>query len=190
MARNTIPELDYLTQVCFELYESETKTEPGANPDDPNVSSYSIRISISPGCHSNDPLYMSLDSKHCIGCASRKGLTGHLDWKYVVETLRDKFHRVKLPSKFIPINLGEASLQRGGPGASPLAINGDRGAIAGAIIEEALEIEMRDEEEEEEDKDEYEEALEEDSELEEALESESESESVEEGGVDIGGRTV
>lgn len=186
MARNTIPELDYLTQVCFELYESETKTEPGANPDDPNVSSYSIRISISPGCHSNDPLYMSLDSKHCIGCASRKGLTGHLDWKYVVETLRDKFHRVKLPSKFIPINLGEASLQRGGPGAGPPGINGDRGAMTDAIIEEALEIEMRDEEEE--DKDEYEEGLEEESELGE--EPESGSESVEEGGVEIGGRTV
>lgn len=125
---------------------------------------------------------MSLDSKHCIGCASRKGLTGHLDWKYVVETLRDKFHRVKLPSKFIPINLGEASLQRGGPGASPSGINGDRGAMTNAIIEEALEIEMRDEEE---DKDEYEEGLEEDCE-----ELESESESVEEGGVEIGGRTV
>lgn len=179
MARNTIPELDYLTQVCFELYESETKTEPGANPDDPNVSSYSIRISISPGCHSNDPLYMSLDSKHCIGCASRKGLTGHLDWKYVVETLRDKFHRVKLPSKFIPINLGEASLQRGGPGAGPPVISGDRAPMSEAIIEEALEIEMRDE---------YEDALEEESELESELESGFES--VEEGGVEIGRETT
>lgn len=183
MARNTIPELDYLTQVCFELYESETKTEPGANPDDPNVSSYSIRISISPGCHSNDPLYMSLDSKHCIGCASRKGLTSHLDWKYVIETLRDKFHRVKLPSKFIPINLGEASLQRGGPGASLPEVNGDRAPIADSIIEEAVEIEMQDEEEEE--KGEYEEALEEESEME--LELGSGSESVEDGGVEIGG---
>lgn len=179
MARNTIPELDYLTQVCFELYESETKTEPGANPDDPNVSSYSIRISISPGCHSNDPLYMSLDSKHCIGCASRKGLTGHLDWKYVVETLRDKFHRVKLPSKFIPINLGEASLQRGGPGAGPPVTSGDRAPMSEMIIEEALEIEIRDE---------YEDALGEESELE--SEPESGFESIEEGGVEIGGETA
>lgn len=179
MARNTIPELDYLTQVCFELYESETKTEPGANPDDPNVSSYSIRISISPGCHSNDPLYMSLDSKHCIGCASRKGLTGHLDWKYVVETLRDKFHRVKLPSKFTPINLGEASLQRGGPGAGPPVTSGDRAPMSEVIIEEALEIEIRDE---------YEDALGEESELE--SEPESGFESVEEGGVEIGGETA
>ncbi|KAL7276659.1 inositol hexakisphosphate and diphosphoinositol-pentakisphosphate kinase [Rhizina undulata] len=112
MQRNAIPELDYLTQICFELYESETKREPGATPADPNTSSYSIRISISPGCHSNDPLDMHLDSKHCIGCSPRKSLTSHLDWKYVIETLREKFDRVKLPKKFIPINLGEASVKK------------------------------------------------------------------------------
>ncbi|RPB17027.1 hypothetical protein P167DRAFT_203770 [Morchella conica CCBAS932] len=150
MARNTIPELDYLTQICFELYESETKTEPGENPDDPNVSSYSIRVSISPGCHSNDPLYMSLDSKHCIGCAPRKSLTSHLDWKYVVETLREKFHRVKLPSKFIPINLGEASMKRNGSMKNGITGNDERddslrGAVANSTIEEAVEIEYEDE---------------------------------------------
>ncbi|PWW72987.1 hypothetical protein C7212DRAFT_285522 [Tuber magnatum] len=112
MERNAIPELDYLTQICFELLESETKDQPGDSPGEPNTSSYSIRVSISPGCHSKDPLDMHLDAKHCIGCAPRKSLTRHLDWKYVVETLREKFHRVKLPSKFIPINLGEASLKR------------------------------------------------------------------------------
>lgn len=112
MERNAIPELDYLTQICFELLESETKDQPGDSPDEPNTSSYSIRVSISPGCHSKDPLDMRLDAKHCIGCAPRKSLTRHLDWKYVVETLREKFHRVKLPSKFIPINLGEASLKK------------------------------------------------------------------------------
>lgn len=159
MARNTIPELDYLTQICFELYESETKTEPGENPEDPNVSSYSIRVSISPGCHSNDPLYMSLDSKHCIGCAPRKSLTRHLDWKYVVETLREKFHRVKLPRKFIPINLGEASLKRGnGSVKSGFGGNGEekekeglgKGAVTDVIIEEAVEMEGADQEDEDE----------------------------------------
>lgn len=94
MERNEIPELDYLTQICFELYESENKTEPGATPFHPNTSSYSIRVSLSPGCHSNDPLDMKLDSKHCIGCAPRKSLTKHLDWKYVVETFREKFDRL------------------------------------------------------------------------------------------------
>lgn len=155
MARNTIPELDYLTQVCFELYESETKTEPGASPEDPKISSYSIRVSISPGCHINDPLDMNLDSKHCIGCSPRKSLTSHLDWKYVVETLRDKFHRVKLPSKFIPINLGEASLKRGGLGASPNGLGTNlekvdgKGAVPGVIIEEQVEMEIEEREAEE-----------------------------------------
>ena len=104
--RASIPELDYLTQLCFELFESENKTEPGQTPMHPNTSSYSIRISISPGCHSNDPLDMKLDSKHCIGCNPRKSLTSHLEWKYVVETLREEFDRVKLPKKFTPLNLG------------------------------------------------------------------------------------
>jgi inositol hexakisphosphate/diphosphoinositol-pentakisphosphate kinase len=108
MERNAIPELDYLTQISFELYESESKSEPGENEGDPNTSAYSIRIAISPGCHSTDPLDMQLDSKHCIGCNPRKSLTSHLEWKYVVETLREKFHCVKLPNRFIPINLGEA----------------------------------------------------------------------------------
>lgn len=107
MERNAIPELDYLTQISFELYESESKSEPGEKEGDPNTSAYSIRIAISPGCHSTDPLDMKLDSKHCIGCNPRKSLTSHLEWKYVVETLREKFHRVKLPNRFIPINLGE-----------------------------------------------------------------------------------
>ena len=97
MERNAIPELDYLTQISFELYESESKSEPGDSEGSPNKSAYSIRIAISPGCHSSDPLDMQLDSKHCIGYNPRKSLTRHLDWKYVVNTLREKFHRVKLP---------------------------------------------------------------------------------------------
>ena len=109
MARNAIPELDYLTQISFELYESESKPEPGESEGDPNKSAYAIRVAISPGCHSSDPLDMQLDSKHCIGCSPKKSLTRHLDWKYVVNTLREKFHRVKLPKHFIPINLGEAT---------------------------------------------------------------------------------
>jgi inositol hexakisphosphate/diphosphoinositol-pentakisphosphate kinase len=112
MERNAIPELDYLTQISFELYESESKLERGESEGDPGKSSYSIRVAISPGCHSSDPLDMQLDSKHCIGCNPKKSLTRHLDWKYVVNTLREKFHRVKLPKHFIPINLGEATEQQ------------------------------------------------------------------------------
>jgi hypothetical protein len=90
--RSTIPELDYLSQICFELYESETKV-PGRSDQLHPTFEYSIRITISPGCHVFDPLDVQLDSKHCIGCAPRRSLTAHNDWKKVIETLRAKFHQ-------------------------------------------------------------------------------------------------
>lgn len=83
IARSAIPELDYLSQICFELYE--------ARDSESDVNSYSIRISISPGCHAFDPLDVQLDSRHAIGCTPRRSLTAHQDWKEVIETLRAKF---------------------------------------------------------------------------------------------------
>lgn len=82
--RNAIPELDYLSTISFELYESEDRDE--------DTFAYSIRITITPGCHTFDPLDVQLDSKHSIGCAQRRSLTAHADWKEVIETLRAKFH--------------------------------------------------------------------------------------------------
>jgi len=104
--RSAIPELDYLSQICFELYESENKTPPDAQ--DVAKYAYSIRITISPGCHTFDPLDVQLDSKHCISCAPRRSLTAHGDWKEVIETLRAKFHTVKLPKSFLAVNLSES----------------------------------------------------------------------------------
>ncbi|KAG7002017.1 hypothetical protein G7Y79_00029g063130 [Physcia stellaris] len=98
--RNAIPELDYLSTISFELYESEDK--------DADTFEYSIRISISPGCHTVDPLHVVLDSKHSIGCAPRRSLTAHQDWKEVIETLRAKFNTVKLPKSFLAVNVSEA----------------------------------------------------------------------------------
>lgn len=101
ITRSAIPELDYLSQICFELYESENK-----NPDYCNSGheenllpkyEYSIRIAISPGCHTFDPLDVQLDSKHCISCAPRRSLTAHKNWKEVIDTLRAKFHQYFLP---------------------------------------------------------------------------------------------
>ncbi|KAI1776965.1 histidine phosphatase superfamily-domain-containing protein [Hypoxylon cercidicola] len=106
--RRTIPELDYLSQICFELYESETKVTADAALADQPTFNYSIRITISPGCHIFDPLDIQLDSKHCIGCAPRRSLTPHGDWKKVIETLRAKFHQVKLPKTFLAVNLSDA----------------------------------------------------------------------------------
>lgn len=98
--RNAIPELDYLSNITFELYESEDK--------DADTFTYSIRISITPGCHTFDPLDVQLDSKHSIGCAPRRSLTAHSDWKEVIETLRAKFHTVKLPKSFLAVNVSDS----------------------------------------------------------------------------------
>ena len=100
IARNAIPELDYLSHITFELYESEDK--------DADTFTYSIRIAITPGCHTFDPLDVQLDSKHSIGCAPRRSLTAHQDWKEVIETLRGKFETVKLPKSFLAINVSES----------------------------------------------------------------------------------
>ncbi|KAK2737889.1 hypothetical protein FQN57_007340 [Myotisia sp. PD_48] len=108
IARRAIPELDYLSQICFELYE--------AWDSEAATFSYSIRISISPGCHTFDPLDVQLDSRHAIGCAPRRSLTAHQDWKQVIETLKAKFDTVKLPKSFIAINLSDkhAAAREGG----------------------------------------------------------------------------
>ena len=92
--RSTIPELDYLSQICFELYESELKqSEDSSSTSDEPHFTYSIRITISPGCHVFDPLHVQLDSRHCIGCAPRRSLTSHGDWLQVIQTLRAKFNQ-------------------------------------------------------------------------------------------------
>ncbi|RMD40173.1 hypothetical protein DV735_g4953, partial [Chaetothyriales sp. CBS 134920] len=97
--RSAIPELDYLSQICFELYE--------ATDADTQESFYSIRISISPGCHTVDPLDVSLDSKHAIGTAQRRSLTSHQDWKEVISTLKAKFNTVQLPKSFLAVNVSD-----------------------------------------------------------------------------------
>lgn len=50
--RNKIPELDYLSTICFELYESQNNVHDDAD----EAFNYSIRITISPGCHTFEPL--------------------------------------------------------------------------------------------------------------------------------------
>lgn len=92
LARNDLPELDYLTQLCFELYETKDKK-------------HSIRLSISPGCNTQNPLDIQLDSKHCISCIPRKSLTRHLDMDLVTSCFKSKFMRVAMPKQFIPVNL-------------------------------------------------------------------------------------
>ena len=99
ISRATIPELDYLSQIKFELYE--------AKDSDTGEYTYSIVIKISPGCYTLDPLDVSLDSKHAIKSAPLRSLTHHQDWKEVIETLKAKFGTVQLPKSFLAVNVSE-----------------------------------------------------------------------------------
>ena len=128
--RATIPELDYLSQICFELYEAkDAETEETA---------YSIRISISPGCHTIDPLDISLDSKHAIGTAPRRSLTNHQDWREVITTLKAKFDTVQLPKSFLAVNVSEKHEQEARR-ASEIAEKEKREAVVERMEKERIE---------------------------------------------------
>lgn len=98
IARNALPELDYLSQIVFELYEADDPTSPLGKK-------HSIRMSLSPGCHTQDPLDVQLDDDHYIGCIPRISLTRHLDMDLVTQRLKSRFSRVSLPKKFTPVNI-------------------------------------------------------------------------------------
>lgn len=101
IARNALPELDYLSQINFELYES---TDPSGQK------SHAVRLKMSPGCHTQDPLDVQLDGKHYISCIPKISLTKHLDTDYITQKLRQKFTRVILPQKFTPVNITSPNL--------------------------------------------------------------------------------
>ncbi|KAH3669145.1 hypothetical protein WICMUC_004984 [Wickerhamomyces mucosus] len=91
--RNDLPELDYLSQIIFELYEDSA----GKN--------HSIRFKLSPGCHTQDPLDVELDDQHYISCIPKISLTKHLDFDLVTQKLKSKFKKVSLPKKFTAVNI-------------------------------------------------------------------------------------
>lgn len=96
-ARNQLPELDYLAQVCFELYECVAS----------EGTTHQVRITISPGCNSLSPLDVQLDSKHCISCVPKRSLTYYLDMDDLTARLSSQFSRVSLRTPFLPVQLAE-----------------------------------------------------------------------------------
>jgi hypothetical protein len=84
--RDSIPELDFLSHISFELFEASNRDQG----DSVSSSPYRIRVTISPGCHAADALEVRLDSKHCIDCSPRESLTPYVDCRTVIDSLRSR----------------------------------------------------------------------------------------------------
>ncbi|CAG8654120.1 17041_t:CDS:2 [Acaulospora morrowiae] len=70
ISMHDIPELDYLTQITFELYERHRGTTGDKE--------YSLRVAFSPGVHNSNIMDLHLDARHCLNVAPRMNLTDHL----------------------------------------------------------------------------------------------------------------
>jgi hypothetical protein len=62
-----MPELDYLTQITFELYERS-----GMIDTDRPIPEYSLRIGFSPGAHDPNLIDLQLDKRHCLSVQPKK----------------------------------------------------------------------------------------------------------------------
>ncbi|KAF9188009.1 hypothetical protein BGZ50_001635 [Haplosporangium sp. Z 11] len=89
LRKSAIPELDYLTQITFELYErsgpssllSASLASIGGLPErsqSPQSPEYSLRIGFSAGAGNPNILDLQMDSKHCLSVMQRRNLTDHL----------------------------------------------------------------------------------------------------------------
>lgn len=108
IARNSLPEFDYLSQIIFELYESDDGTGSGKK--------HALRLSVLPGCHTQNPLDIDLDERHFIGLIHKISLTRHLDMDLVTQKLKSRFSRVILPKKFTPVNISSPLMAAMGGG--------------------------------------------------------------------------
>ncbi|KAJ7074003.1 cortical actin cytoskeleton protein asp1 [Mycena amicta] len=87
IANRRIPELDYCSNITFELYERNH----GRGMSDKE---YSIKLSLSEGAHSSNVLDSTLDARHSLNVQARKKLTQHLPYSLVIEKLSKHFHRM------------------------------------------------------------------------------------------------
>ncbi|KAM3578416.1 inositol hexakisphosphate and diphosphoinositol-pentakisphosphate kinase [Umbelopsis sp. WA50703] len=100
--RNDIPELDYLTQITFELYERNNNPER-RNSNSPVSASpirssalqpekeYSLRISYSPGANYPNIMDLQMDAKHCLNVARRQVLTDFLPFNRALSSYKQHF---------------------------------------------------------------------------------------------------
>ncbi|KAJ3221136.1 hypothetical protein HK099_003732 [Clydaea vesicula] len=75
-------ELDYLTQITFELYER------GGN--DNLANEYSLRIGFSPGAHDYNLIDMQMDERHALGVKPRKWITEYIPLHEAIRCLSQR----------------------------------------------------------------------------------------------------
>ncbi|KAI9347932.1 histidine phosphatase superfamily-domain-containing protein [Zopfochytrium polystomum] len=66
-----VDELDYLTQITFELHERSS----GSGSEDRE---YSLRLGFSPGAHDPNLIDLSLDGRHSLSVAPRRWISDHI----------------------------------------------------------------------------------------------------------------
>lgn len=79
LAHRDVVELDYMSYLCFEVYERISEV---------GKSEHSVRISLSEGAH-GIPLDTSLDAKHALQVIPRRQLITHKDLDEVIASLKD-----------------------------------------------------------------------------------------------------
>ncbi|CAO3628621.1 unnamed protein product [Mucor hiemalis] len=84
--RPILPELDFLTQFTFELYER--------NRHNGSEKEYSLRIAFSPGAHYDSVLDLHMDAEHCLKVAPRKSLIPHLSLDEVLQYYKTAYLRI------------------------------------------------------------------------------------------------
>ncbi|KAJ1342603.1 hypothetical protein BSLG_002701 [Batrachochytrium salamandrivorans] len=72
----TIPELDYLTQISFELYE---RHEGSSESSKDSSREYSLRVAFSAGAHDSSLIDLHLDRKHSLSVAPRRWISDHIN---------------------------------------------------------------------------------------------------------------
>ena len=82
MPQAQLDELDYLTQITFELYERAR----GIGNED--AKEFSVRVSFTSGSYSAELVDLKMDDRHAIAAAARKDITDHISLDELLSKMR------------------------------------------------------------------------------------------------------
>ncbi|KAL2913047.1 inositol hexakisphosphate and diphosphoinositol-pentakisphosphate kinase [Polyrhizophydium stewartii] len=128
-----IPELDYLTQISFELYERTGADASGSRE-------YSLRVAFSPGAHDPNLIDLHLDRKHSLSVAPRRWISDHINLAEALQFLNPDHAHID-PASVSPTEVrilllhrqSDATLGRGGSGGGAISFGSFYGALQSAV---------------------------------------------------------